>query len=133
MERPGACVKWREADPSATRDCRRAGVRKQELRWQVVNSAQEKLARMVKRVVVAIAGGLAGGLVGLLTAHLTGWRWWVRICVAIGPAIALLIAERKRILRTAEEVNRPVSIIGGEPPDLSRNPANREDGNLPLR
>jgi MFS family permease len=85
------------------------------------------------RVLVAIAGGLAGWLIGLLAAHVTGWRWWVRICVAIAPAIALLIAERKRFVRTAEELNRPVSIFSDQPPDTTRNSSSRESGNLPLR
>jgi hypothetical protein len=32
--------------------------------------------------------------------------------VAIAPAIALLIAERKRVVKTAEETNRPVTLFG---------------------
>lgn len=74
---------------------------------------------MGKRMLVAIAGGLAGALIGLLAAHLTGWRWWVRICVAVAPVVALLIAERKRFVRTAEEMNRPVSLFTDDSPDDS--------------
>ena len=60
---------------------------------------------------------MAGWLIGSLAANATGWRWWVRICVAVAPAIALLIAERKRFVRTPEEMNRPVSLFADEHPD----------------
>ena len=75
---------------------------------------------MRESVVVAIAGGVAGWLIGLLAAHVTGWRWWIRICVAIAPAIALLIAERKCFVRTAEELNRPIGIFAEERFDATR-------------
>ena len=67
---------------------------------------------MRKRALVAVAGGVIGFFVGWLATYATGWRWWIRICVAIAPAIALLIAERKRVVKTAEETNRPVTLFG---------------------
>jgi MFS family permease len=66
---------------------------------------------MFLRLIAAIGGGVAGVLIGLALEHLTGWRWWIRICAALGPAIALLIAERKRLIRTPEELNRPTTLF----------------------
>jgi hypothetical protein len=74
---------------------------------------------MTKRVLVAIAGGVAGFLIGLLATYATGWRWWVRICVALAPAIALLVAERRRYVRTAEEIHRPIGLSLADEPQAS--------------
>ena len=75
---------------------------------------------MRKRILVAVAGGIAGLLIGSLLAYFTGWRWWVRLSVAIAPAIALLIAERKRFIRTPEELNRPTTIFDHQRSDTDR-------------
>lgn len=69
---------------------------------------------MLKRILVALAGGVVGWLIGSLAAYVTGWRWWIRIFVAIVPAIAVLLAERKRLVRTADELNRPVELFPNE-------------------
>ena len=66
---------------------------------------------MKKRALVAIGGGVAGFFIGSVAAWLTGWEWWVRICVAVTPAIALLVAERFRLVITPEEMNRPISLF----------------------
>ena len=66
---------------------------------------------MTKRILVALAGAVAGFLIGTLAAELTGWRWWVRICTAVTPAIAILIAERKRFVRSPDELNRPTTLF----------------------
>jgi hypothetical protein len=73
--------------------------------------AEERPTYVRKRVLVAIAGAVAGLLIGSVATWATGWRWWVRICVALAPALALLVAERRRFVRTAEEINRPISLL----------------------
>ena len=74
---------------------------------------------MAKRILVALAGAVAGFLIGSMAAQLTGWRWWVRICTAVAPAIALLIAERKRFIRTQDELKRPITLFSEDKPERS--------------
>jgi MFS family permease len=64
-----------------------------------------------RRFLVAIIGGVAGVLLGLVLEYVTGWRWWIRIGAALGPAAAILIAERKRLVRTPDELNRPETLF----------------------
>jgi MFS family permease len=71
---------------------------------------------MIRRLMAAIVGGVAGVLLGLLLEHLTDWRWWIRIGAALGPATALLLAERKRLVRTPEELNRPTTLFPKDEP-----------------
>lgn len=66
---------------------------------------------MMKRILVAIAGGVAGWLIGSLAVYATGWPTWVWICVGVFPAIALLLAERKRFIKTPDEMHRPVTLF----------------------
>ncbi|HYO84025.1 MAG TPA: hypothetical protein VES20_21660 [Bryobacteraceae bacterium] len=87
---------------------------------------------MRRRLLVAIAGGVAGLLIGLLASRVTGWRWWVRICVAIAPPIALLVAERKRFIRTTEEISRPISIFPHEHGDSDPKTSTRDTRDIPL-
>ena len=79
---------------------------------------------MMKRVLVAIAGGVAGWLVGSLAAYATGWRGWVWLCVAVFPAIALLLAERRRFIKTPEEMHRPITVFrdSKDPGDTGNRP-----------
>ena len=71
---------------------------------------------MAKRILVALVGAVAGFLIGSLAAQWTGWRWWVRICTAIAPAEAVLIAERKRFIRTQDELRRPITLFSEDDP-----------------
>ena len=66
---------------------------------------------MRKRAIVFLIAALASFLIGLLATYATGWRWWIRICVALGPALALLVAERIRLVKTPEELNRPTTVF----------------------
>ena len=66
---------------------------------------------MKKRAVVFFVAAVASFVIGLLATYATGWRWWIRICVALGPPVALIVAERIRLVKTPEELNRPLSLF----------------------